>query len=111
MLEELLEQEKREQEKQQQQQQQQTENSTSGSSLLSDNDFERLRPEVMGATSPTQSIVPSGGIPVIRPPCAARPPSAPGNGWQQSGGVSDSAKLPAAQVPRQPIATQTPPER
>lgn len=109
LLEELLEQEKREQEKQQQQQQQQTESSTSGSSLLSDSDFERIRADVLGATSPPQTIVPGGGVPVIRPPCTARPPSAPGTGWQQ-GSVPDSAKMAAAQVSRQPIATQTSPE-
>lgn len=112
MLEELLEQEKREQEKQQQQQQQQqqTENATSSSGgLLSDSDFERLRADVLGASSPPQPMVPAASVPVIRPPCTTRPPSVPGTGWQQTG-VPDSAKLATAQVPRQPIATQTPPE-
>lgn len=108
MLEELLEQEKREQEKQQQQQQQQ-QTETTGSGLLSDSDFERLKADVLGTTSPPQSIVP-----VVRPPCIARQTSsASDTNWQQSGVAADgTAKLTAAQVgARQPIATQTPPER
>lgn len=112
MLEELLEQEKREQEKQQQQQQQQqqqTETAATSSGLLSDSDFERLRADVLGATSPPQTIVAGAGVPVIRPSCTTRPPSVPGTGWQQ-GGVPDSTKMATTQVPRQPIATQTPPE-
>lgn len=110
-MEELLEQEKREQEKQQQQQQQQqTENVTSNSSgLLSDSDFERLRADVLGTSSPPQTMVATASVPVIRPPCTTRPPSVPGTGWQQAG-VPESAKLTTTQVPRQPIATQTPPE-
>jgi len=109
LLEELLEQEKREQEKQQQQQQQQqqTENVTGGN-LLSDSDFEKLKADVLGTTSP-----PQGMVPVIRPSCTARSPSAPNTNWQQSSVTADgTAKLAAAQVgSRQPIATQTPPER
>lgn len=109
MLEELLEQEKREQEKQQQQQQQQqqqTENVTGGT-LLSDSDFEKLKADVLGTTSP-----PQGMVPVIRPPCTARSPSAPNTNWQQSGVADGTAKLATVQVgSRQPIATQTPPER
>jgi len=108
-LEELLEQEKREQEKQQQQQQQQQQTeSTTGGNLLSDSDFERLRADVLGTTSP-----PQGMVPVIRPPCATRPPSAPGTNWQQSNVTTEgTAKLAGTQVgARQPIATQTPPER
>lgn len=103
-----MEQEKREQEKQQQQQQ--TDISTPGGALLSDSEFERLRADVLGSTSlssPPQSFVPGGGVPVIRPPCATRPLSTPGSVWPQ--GLPDAAKL-AGQTPRQPIATQTPPE-
>lgn len=108
MLEELLEQEKREQEKQQQQQQQQQTENVSGGSLLSDSDFEKLKADVLGTTSP-----PQGMVPVIRPPCTARSPSAPTTNWQQSGVTTDGVtKLATAQVgSRQPIATQTPPER
>ncbi|XP_024945171.1 histone-lysine N-methyltransferase 2C isoform X3 [Cephus cinctus] len=112
LLEELLEQEKREQEKQQQQQQQQqADTTTPGGALLSDSEFERLRADVLGSTplaSPPQGIVtvPPSGVPIIRAPCTPRPPSA-GAGWPQ--GVPDNAKL-VAQTPRQPIATQTPPE-
>lgn len=108
MLEDLLEQEKREQEKQQQQQQQQQTETTTSGNLLSESEFERIKADVLGTTSPPQSIVP-----VIRPPCTARPPSAPGTNWQQSSVAVDGAvKLVAAQVgARQPIATQTPPER
>lgn len=108
MLEELLEQEKREQEKQQQQQQQQQTENVTGGSLLSDSDFEKLKADVLSTTSP-----PQGMVPVIRPPCTARSPSAPSTNWQQSGVAADGvAKLAAAQVgSRQPIATQTPPER
>lgn len=107
MLEELLEQEKREQEKQQQQQQQQQTENVTGGSLLSDSDFEKLKADVLATTSP-----PQGMVPVIRPPCTARSPSTPNTNWQQSGVTADGAKLTAAQVgSRQPIATQTPPER
>lgn len=102
----MLEQEKREQEKQQQQQQ--TDNSGPSGNILNEGDFDRLRADMLGTTSPSQSMLPSGA-PIIRSPCTARPPSAPGTNWQQTN-VSDTAKL-AVQVPRQPIATQTPPER
>lgn len=100
-----MEQEKREQKKQQQQQQ--TENVTGGN-LLSESDFEKIKADVLSATSP-----PQGMVPVIRPPCTTRSPSAPSTNWQQSGvAVDGAAKLVAAQVgSRQPIATQTPPER
>lgn len=109
LLEDLLEQEKREQEKQQQQQQQQVDTTTPGGALLSDSEFERLRADVLGSAplgSPPQGIVTSG-VPVIRPSCTPRPPSAPGSNWPQ--GVPEGVKL-VGQSPRQPIATQTPPE-
>lgn len=111
LLEELLEQEKREQEKHHQQQQQQTEISTPSGALLSDSEFERLRADVLGSaslSSPPQSLVPGGGVTMIRPPCSTRPPSTPGSVWPQ--GLPDAAKL-TGQTPRQPIATQTLPER
>ncbi|XP_046742436.1 histone-lysine N-methyltransferase 2C-like isoform X3 [Diprion similis] len=108
LLEELLEEEKREQEKQQQQQQ--TDISTPSGALLSDSEFERLRADVLGSTplsSPPQNFISGGGVPIVRPPCATRPPSTPGAVWPQ--GIPDTAKI-VGQSPRQPIATQTPPE-
>lgn len=104
LLEELLEQEKREQEKQQQQQQQhqQVDNSAPTGALLSDSDFERLRADVLGSASlasPPQGIV-TAGVPIMKT-------TGPTN-WTQP--ISDATKL-TVQVPRQPIATQTPPER
>ena len=107
LLEDLLEQEKREQEKQQQQQQVDT--ATPSGALLSDSEFERLRADVLGSTplgSPPQGI--PGGGPLIRPPCVQRPQSAAGPNWPQ--GVPDAVKI-VGKVPRQPIATQTLPER
>ncbi|CAD6215553.1 GSCOCG00000363001-RA-CDS [Cotesia congregata] len=117
LLEDLLEQEKREQEKQQQQQQQQQQQAqqqvdstpTTGA-LLSDSEFERLRADVLASSalgSPPQGIVVSGSAtsgPIIRPPGKPRPPSTPGTPWPQA---TDSGKIIQ---PRQPIATQTPPE-
>lgn len=115
MLEDLLEQEKREQEKQQQQQQQQqaqqqVDSTPTTGALLSDSEFERLRADVLGSSalgSPPQGIVVSGSAtsgPIIRPPGKPRPPSTPGTPWPQA---TDSGKIIQ---PRQPIATQTPPE-
>lgn len=113
LLEDLLEQEKREQEKQQQQQQQQSEAAPPSGALLSDSEFERLRADVMGSatlSSPPQRIanVP-GGIPTIRPSCGPRPPNVANAAWQQ--GTADAVKIAVQAPPRQPIATQTPPER
>lgn len=107
MLEELLEQEKREQEKQQQHQQQQADTTTPSGALLSDSEFERLRAEALA--SPPQGIpTVAGGVPSIRPGCAPRPPSAPGTNWSPA--TPDPSKL-SVQAARQPISTQTPPER
>ncbi|KAJ9589925.1 hypothetical protein L9F63_016948, partial [Diploptera punctata] len=65
LLEDLLEQEKREQEKQQQNQplmSQQAQPTTASASppLLSDVDFERLRADVLGSTTPTGGSPPQG---------------------------------------------------
>lgn len=59
LLEDLLEQEKREQEKQQQQQ---PPPASASPPLLSDVDFERLRADVLGTTTPT------GGSPGLGSP-------------------------------------------
>ena len=107
LLEELLEQEKREQEKQQHQQQQ-ADTTTPSGALLSDSEFERLRAEALA--SPPQGIANvAGGVPSIRPGCASRPPSAPGTNWSPA--TPDPSKLSNVQAVRQPISTQTPPER
>lgn len=106
-MEELLEQEKREQEKQQQQQQQQADTTTPSGALLSDSEFERLRAEALA--SPPQGIATvTGGVTTIRPACAPRPPSSPGANWSPA--TPDPSKL-TVQASRQPISTQTPPER